>query len=295
MERGCHHLRFFPRMFESHFSHSPATARTNGGPDLIRLQRSRGVARVALFMIACAVALAAVGPVTRELPAQWSPAAVGALAGLAALTLSLLFTRWEGTSLKNIGVAVVSGSSLRLAVGFLIGLILVGLHASIMAVAGHVRWVPSTAGHFAAIPVTLLTYLLLSCREELAFHGYPLRQLNHLFGPYAALLGIGLIFAVEHVIGGYSWVNALLGSAMGSVLFGMSALATRGLAVPIGLHAGWNFGQWVIGEKETPGLWTVVTEDRFRESAQRVGMIGYLILVGLTTFAFWRWYQQKPS
>lgn len=68
-----------------------------------------------------------------------------------------------------------------------------------------------------------------------------------------------------------------------------------GHAVPIGLHAAWNFGQWMIGEKETSGLWTVVTEDRFRESSQRVGVIGYLILVGLTTFAFWRWYQQSRA
>lgn len=53
-------------------------------------------------------------------------------------------------------------------------------------------------------------------------------------------------------------MNALFGAFVGSILFGMAALTTRGLAVPIGVHAAWNFGEWIVGEKEIPGLWKPV-------------------------------------
>jgi membrane protease YdiL (CAAX protease family) len=141
----------------------------------------------------------------------------------------------------------------------------------------------------------LLGYLALSCREELAFHGYPLRRLDSLFGLYPAQLLIALLFAAEHVLGGYSWANALMGASTGSLMFGMAALATRGLAVPIGLHAAWNFGQWIIGGKEIPGLWIAVIEREFRVSVERASMISYLVVMGMATCCFWLWHRRRTS
>ena len=143
--------------------------------------------------------------------------------------------RTRTDTLKDVGAAIAHRSWLRLAIGFLIGFCLVGLQASIVGVVGHVRWVRSPEVGFNATGTALAAYLVLSCREELAFRGYPLRRLDCFFGPYMAQLLIALLFAVEHVAGGYSWINAMLGVATGSLLFGMAALATRGLAMPIGL------------------------------------------------------------
>jgi len=36
----------------------------------------------------------------------------------------------------------------------------------------------------------------------------------------------------------------------------MAALATKGLALPIGLHAAWNIGDWARGGKGTGGYGT---------------------------------------
>lgn len=71
---------------------------------------------------------------------------------------------------------------------------------------------------------------------------------------------VALVFAAEHRLGGSTWIHALLGAGVGSLLFGMASLATRGLALPIGLHAAWNFGQWVAGDKEFPGIWRSTVE-----------------------------------
>jgi len=87
---------------------------------------------------------------------------------------------------------------------------------------------------------------------------------------------VALVFALEHRVGGYSWSNAVFGAFVGSLLFGMASLATRGLALPIGLHAAWNFGQWIIGEKESPGLWKPAIPGGPSASANDVALISYV-------------------
>jgi uncharacterized protein len=262
------------------------------GSIVIHAQWRKGVARVALFMISCAIVLITVGAAMPRLPGQWSQVALGASTSLVTFAMTVLFVRWDRLDLKDVGAAIASRSWMRLAIGFLIGLGLVGLQACIVGLVGHVRWVRSPEVGFSSSSTALAAYLVLSCREELAFRGYPLRRLDWFLGPYAAQLVVALVFAVEHVAGGYSWTNALLGVATGSLLFGMAALATRGLAVPIGLHTAWNFGQWVLGGKEVPGLWRAVIEQEIRAQLERIGMISYVIVMVLATFAFWCLYRR---
>jgi hypothetical protein len=75
----------------------------------------------------------------------------------------------------------------------------------------------------------------------------------------------------------------------------MAALATRGLAMPIGLHSAWNFGQWVLGGKEMPGLWRTVIPQEIQAHLDRVGMISYVIVMALATLAFWYSYKRRMS
>jgi uncharacterized protein len=226
----------------------------------IHVHRWKSVVRVALFMMSCAVVLATVGPLMPGVTGQWSQAAVGVASALGAFLLTALFSRWDQIKLKDVGAAIERRSVFRSGIGFLIGLILVGVHSSIVGFAGHCRLVRTTEVDLGSTGVSLFTYIILSCREELAFHGYPLRRLDSFVGLYIAQIVVAIMFALEHVIGGVGWTNAFLGAAVGSLLFGMASLATRGLAVPIGLHAAWNFGSWALGGKETPGLWYVLVE-----------------------------------
>jgi CAAX protease family protein len=258
-----------------------------------RSQWRKGVARVALFMFSCAIVLITAGAVMPKPPGQWSQFALGVSTSLLTLGMTALFVQWDRLDLKDVGAAISSTSWMRLAIGFLIGLSLVALQAGIVGFVGHVRLVRSPEIGFSSSSTALATYLVLSCREELAFRGYPLRRLDWFLGPYTAQLLVASAFAVEHVAGGYDWTTALLGVATGSLLFGMAALATRGLAVPIGLHTAWNFGQWVIGGKEDPGFWRAVIEQKSRAQLARMGMISYLIVMALATFGFWCFYRQR--
>ena len=105
---------------------------------------------------------------------------LGALASLGTFVLTLLFVRWEGLSLGNIGAWPDRWSPLRLAFGFGIGLVLIGVHTGIIWSAGHVQWLPASGIAFQDAVPTVVALLCLSAREELAFHGYPLRRLTSL-------------------------------------------------------------------------------------------------------------------
>jgi uncharacterized protein len=244
-------------------------------------------------MLSCAAMLVVASPLLPQMAGWWPEITLGTAAALGAFVLTLLFVRWEGLRLHNVGAAPNRQSILRLVVGFGIGLFLVTLTATVLFSAGYVRWVRSPHANFASMAGPFITYLILSCREELAFHGYPLRNVERAYGMWRAQIFVALVFALEHRAGGYPWTQALLGAGVGSLLFGMAAIATGGLAVPIGLHAGWNFGQWMIGEKETSGILQEIVNDAHDENIRFARTFSYLVVMGSATFTFWLWDRRK--
>jgi len=262
-------------------------------PNAPRQDRLKSMFRMALFLAGCPIILIISGMVMPKHPGLGSLVELGVVSVLGTIVITLLFVRWEQLRLNDVGGAIDSTSCLRLLGGFILGLLLVGLQTGLTSLAGHIHWVRSPEIAFSQAGVALPAFLFLACREEIAFRGYPLFRLESFFGPYWALFLMAAVFAVEHLAGGYSWANAWFGSAVGALLFGMAALATRGLAIPIGLHAAWNFGQWVLGNSEFPGLCRPVFEPGFQDRVGQTEMISYVTVMTLATFAFWRWYKRR--
>jgi hypothetical protein len=227
------------------------------------------------------------GPLCSRVHGQWSQVALGSMTTVATVIVTGLFLRWDKLRFRDVGAAPDRLSAVRMLAGFALGLLLVALQTCFVILAGHVHWVRTASVGLAAVRTALLAYGTLASREELAFRGYPLRRLESCFGVWIAQIVVALVFAMEHVAGGSTWVNAMLGAFVGSLLFGMAALVMRGLAVPIGLHAAWNFGQWTLGEKESSGLWTPVVEQGYKQHVDHMGMLGYLLVFGLATVMFY--------
>lgn len=185
--------------------------------------------RPLLFVASCAVAFAVAAAVPPRLPLT-----IAALSMATSLLLTWIFVHWEGIKPADAGVQLTRWSVPRLGAGIVAGLVLVTLWA---ASAGVLR-----APRQASIGWAM-TLILLAAREELSFHGYPLMRLRDRHGYWPAQIAIAILFGLEHKIAGWTWAAAFAGAVFGSLLFGAVALATRGLAVPIGMHAAFNFGQ----------------------------------------------------
>jgi len=261
------------------------------------LVRPTAIIRIVLFFLACLLMLFAAAAVAKPLAGLQQACLIGGMCSIGAWMLSGWFVRWDGVDLASIGAKLTPRSGARFGLGFALGLILVGLHALALLGMGHTTLERNPAAQQWPIAVALIAYVLLASREGLAFHGYPLRRLASMFGRWPALIVVSLVFSAEHVAGGAGWIAAIAGAGVGSILFGVASLTTRGLAVPIGIHAAWNFGDWLrsSGGKLAGGPWRPVVEAGFDSRAGVVGWAAYVALMFGTAAALLWWNRRQQA
>lgn len=274
----------------------PMTHPADVDPTPMLPSRAALAARVALFWAGYMVILRVGGVVQGMAPPPVRSLAWGAASAAGVLGLTLVLARNEGRSADSVGVRPSRGTAGRLLVGAAIGAGLYGLQLGIAsALAGPISLEPTPGAGASAVVLGAATFLALSSMEELGFRGYALRSLHARFGLWPALATTTLAFGLSHVAFGWSLPAILLGVVPGGLLFGMSAVATRGLAVPIGLHAAWNWADWAVGRKDTPGLWTMVVDEPVRGQMATAGAFGYLAAMAVGIAGFWAWSRRRAS
>jgi len=219
----------------------PEGAPDEGGPGVVLTRGNVG--HVALFLLICV---------------NWYPAiglaSLGPLVTVAGFVATFVFVRWDGLRLADVGVALGRGSVRRATAGFGIGFLLVSIHTAITASVAPVRWVPAEDPSISRTLMWFLIFVFFATREEWVYRGYPLRVLAARWGPWPAQITLAIVFAMEHALGGASRQNAILGAGAGALLFGTAALASGGLALPIGMHVAWNLGDWLRGGRGGGGI-----------------------------------------
>lgn len=251
------------------------------------IKNLRSVARVLLFMLCCAAVLIATSALPMARTGSASILVLSVVSSAGALLLTYAFTRWESRSVASVGASFNRRSPMRFTIGLLIGGLILGSQWLLMWACGRVHWELAekiSPGTFATM---VAAFMFLSAREEIAFHGFPLRRLHDIFGLWPAQICVAALFALEHLAGGTSLQNAVAGAAMGSLVFGMAAIASRGLAIPIGIHAAWNIGDWMRGGKATPGIWRPVVEPGHESYVEAAGLGSYVLVMAIATFILW--------
>lgn len=246
--------------------------------------------RAILFSIVCPVILIFASALDRTGFRLAGPLLVGAAASLVTFIVTVLFVRWDRLRLADVGCGFSGRTGWRLALGFLIGSAIVAFEDLIICSGGHAHWELAGSGlPFGSLLMVLGGFFVLALREELSFRSYSLFRMETAWGLWPALVIIGVFFTLEHAAGGWSWSRALLGPPAMALLLGMAALATRGLAVPVGIHASFNFGQWIMGQKETQGPLKLVVDAGFSGRAEVLGYAGYWVGIMGATVGFWIW------
>jgi membrane protease YdiL (CAAX protease family) len=239
------------------------------------------VLKALLFPLCCALMLIVIWPVSQMLPPYYRDVFTGAMAALGAFLLSFLFLKWEKIKKERIGIIPGRYTFPRVLSGFSIGLLLVAAHTALLYSTGHISFTQQANMGTGIILYNLFLYLAFALREEIAYRGFPLRSLALRIAPWKAQLIMAVAFAIEHKVGGYTWLQAFTGAALGGILFGVAALKTKGLAFPLGIHAAWNFGQWIMGGKNTAGVYKLVIEKGYEDKMQMAGNIFFWLVIGL--------------
>lgn len=157
-------------------------------------------------------------------------------------------TRLRGETLSSVGFVLDRRWGRAFGAGSLLGIASVLLVALLIWAVGGVRLEPDPARSLAVLAQGAWIFLFVALFEETLFRGFAFQRLVDGAGAPIALLASGALFATSHWdnpdMHGATFAWATLELFLGSVLLGLAWLRTRSLALPVGLHFGWN---WALG------------------------------------------------
>lgn len=191
--------------------------------------------------------------------------------GLLSTCLGALFVTWiccsiEGVPIRSVGFRFNRVWLRQCLVGCVLGaLVMVGT-ALVLWGMGGVHWLWSPRVFLSGLPMGLPAFVLVAIHEELVFRGYAFQRLGSDLGRWPALAIMSVLFLLAHWgnpgMSGSMRLIASLNIGLAGFLLGFSVLRTGSLAMPIGLHFGWNWTQGsllgfnVSGTGLAHGIWT---------------------------------------
>lgn len=254
---------------------------------------------VALLWLGCAILLAGSNLLPAFGSAEWRSAAVGIFlcAGVWFVMSTIARRIDRRASPRQWGLGFDRRTILRFAIGLAIGSAMIGVQLANIALFGDIAIVKNEDFASALLVPLALSFLAWAAVEEVAFRSYALFRLSDAFGFWRAQILVAVVFALYHVAGGVPLAQALLGTGVGSLAFGAAAIASRGLALPIGLHAAWNIGEWLVGSKgdRFPSPWSLDISSSSARSVEVAGVVGYFVVFGCVTAAFWFHVRQRRT
>ena len=249
--------------------------------------------RVALFWVGY-IAILLLGSFPRNMvPIPWAQAVWVVWGAVLVFAVTAVFVRVEKRSLRDVGFGFDAGTVPRLMLGFLAGAAVYAM--TLVAVSFVTRGIHvEKADRFdaAAIAFAAATFVASACMEGFGFRGYPQHTLQRRFSVWPAVITAASFFALSHVAFGWPWDQVLLGVFPNGVLFGMVTVASRGLAMPVALHAAINLSQWCFGDDGGLGPWKIVVEPSALDRVQAVASVMALVVYALAIFIAWLWHRR---
>lgn len=166
---------------------------------------------------------------------------------LAVLLPALLCLRLQRQPLSSLGFGFGRRWLKEVLAGTLLGIAIIVLAALLVRGAGGFHWERDSTWAWSHLGLGFAIYLGVALFEETLFRGYLFQRMVDGLGPVAAQLAVAAFFAFAHWqnpgMVGPTKVMATLNIALASLLLGQAWIRTRSLALPIGIHLGWNWAQ----------------------------------------------------
>jgi uncharacterized protein len=203
---------------------------------------------ILIFVLLFLLSRAAYTPLSRLLkPIDPSGQWLEPLRFLFVLLVTWVCTRLRGESLSSVGYRLdrrwLKEAMLGVVLGTAMMLVIVGV---IWAVGG-VRLTLDPSRSVATLFDGLYLFLCVALFEETLFRGFVFQRMVDGIGFWAAQLALALLFAAGHGgnpgMQGVTEVFAMLDLGLGAIMLGLAWQRTGSLALPVGVHLGWNWTQ----------------------------------------------------
>lgn len=162
------------------------------------------------------------------------------------LGLTLLFLRLDRRPAAALGLELSWRRLGELGGGLAGGGLLMVIVAICVFVLLPFPWALNQKFSMGAAAVSFGGFLCGNAVEELIFRGYSFERLIAGIGHWRAQVVTALIFALFHIVNGWPWETALIGTTIGSLLFGLVFVRWQSVPAAIGVHAGANWVKEMI-------------------------------------------------
>ncbi|WP_223584838.1 CPBP family intramembrane glutamic endopeptidase [Sphingobacterium sp. GVS05A] len=235
--------------------------------------------KVIIFYLLTLLIFVGSSAITKQLPSS------DLLSIIIASTLTFALVYWfiqnDKSTLSKNGLGYNKKSFIYFASGFGMGIVMVLIMTLIVINFSEVSFIRSQTFNPHIFGIYIPLFLFVACREELVFRTYMLWKLKANAGVVIAMIIVTAVFIIEHLLGGYSVVNAFIGSGLGAILFGFATLKTGNIALSAGLHFAWNLIHWLFGFKGNTGFFIETVRSGAEQQAETVAFIGYVVAMTL--------------
>lgn len=221
--------------------------------------------------------------------------------------LLVLVATWACTSLRreplgSVGLRIDRPWLRQVGAGTLLGLASLGLAVALIWLVGGVHFELDPRRSVAGLALGLYVFLCGALFEELLFRGFLFQRLAAGVGVWTAQILFAVLFSLGHWgnpgMDGTTKLWASLELGLAALLLGLAYLRTGSLALPIGLHLGWNWAQGTLLGHGVSGFdqhgwfrpvfhgqqeW--ISGGNFGPEASVFGVVADLVLI----VALWRW------
>ncbi len=202
-----------------------------------------------LFLVVFVSLLMLSGFVRMMFPADVNFLIYGLLGCGSAYLTVFLFLKIERKSWSAFGFAWDRLTLWRFLLGTGIGLLLMGaiIFPLVLFTALEIRFQPDNFEVKSLLAI--LSILPLALMEEIGFRSYPQIVLNDKYGVWISQFLMATVFALYHILNGWSLTLSFTGPFIWAFAFGLSAIWSGGTSMPTGIHFGLNLVQSLLGLK----------------------------------------------
>ena len=163
------------------------------------------------------------------------------------LLVTWLCLKIRKESLSDVGMSVDLRWLKHLFIGTFAGIGMILATVSLIWFTGGVTFELNELRSFEILSYGFYLFLIGALSEEILHRGFIFQRLIDGMGVWGAQLLVASLFALGHWgnpgMQGTTQVLASFDLFLGSLIFGLAFIKTRSLALPIGLHLGWNWAQ----------------------------------------------------
>jgi uncharacterized protein len=228
--------------------------------------------RAAGFFLAAGLCFFLVGISRHFVPAPikvYLPNALLLTVAIGVLTWAV--TRIEHRSLASVGLRLDQTFVVQFLLGTAFGMAMIAVIALVVYLCDGFHLVRNDTKTVLALCSDAMTCLAIAIFEEISFRGYGYQRTVDSIGAFRATVIIGIFFTIAHLPGNLDvppveLTVALANIFLAAVLLSLCYLRTGSLALPMGIHLGWNWLQGTLGfgvsGEVSRGWWTPIHHGR---------------------------------